>query len=108
MRRLGGPPPWRLDRGAQAIRAAPRGDEARARPRRLGIHPGRERHAGGPGRPSRGVAAVTEPTPLLLERLSRAAECGLEANVRAWLRFVGHRDGEPIELQALDVPDGRY
>ncbi len=39
--------------------------------------------------------------------LDLAAREGIAANVRRWLAFHGHADGEPIELQALNVATGR-
>ncbi|MCE7892310.1 MAG: hypothetical protein DYH12_21840 [Sorangiineae bacterium PRO1] len=43
----------------------------------------------------------------LLTRLEHAAAEGLEANLRRYLRFLGWTPGEPIELQALSVPEAR-
>lgn len=42
------------------------------------------------------------------EDFVRSGAVGIVANVRDWLRLIGHTDGQWIELQALDVPDGRY
>ncbi|MBN2193848.1 MAG: tyrosine-type recombinase/integrase [Polyangiaceae bacterium] len=43
----------------------------------------------------------------LRERLDSAADMGLSANIARFLRFLGHEDGDVIELQALGVP-GKY
>lgn len=50
------------------------------------------------------------PTPRardLRERLDSAADEGLSQNISRFLRFLGHEDGDVIELQALGVP-GKY
>jgi hypothetical protein len=50
------------------------------------------------------------PTPRardLRERLDSAADEGLSQNIARFLRFLGHEDGDVIELQALGVP-GKY
>ena len=41
-------------------------------------------------------------------RIKAAAAEGIAANARRALRAFGHADGELIELQALDVPDGKW
>lgn len=43
----------------------------------------------------------------LAAALAHAAEQGMATNVERWLAFHGHTEGEPIELQALDVSTGR-
>ncbi|MBN2191554.1 MAG: hypothetical protein JW751_01960, partial [Polyangiaceae bacterium] len=43
----------------------------------------------------------------LRERLDSAAAEDLSANISRFLRFLGHEDGNAIELQALGVP-GKY
>ncbi len=43
----------------------------------------------------------------LRERLDSAANEDLSANITRFLRFLGHADGDVIELQALGVP-GKY
>lgn len=50
---------------------------------------------------------VQSPPPGLLQRLEAAAAEGLSANTTRFLRFLGHQDGEVMELQALGVP-GKY
>jgi hypothetical protein len=40
------------------------------------------------------------------ESLAVAVTEGITLNFGRWLRFVGHEDGSPIELQAIDVPGG--
>jgi hypothetical protein len=52
----------------------------------------------------------SHPTPRardLRERLDSAADEGLSQNIARFLRFLGHKDGDAIELQALGVP-GKY
>jgi hypothetical protein len=41
----------------------------------------------------------------LRERLDSAAADNLSANIARFLRFLGHEDGDVIELQTLGVPN---
>lgn len=50
-----------------------------------------------------GVASERSSTPPE-SALEEAAAEGIGANFGRWLRFVGHIDGRPIELQAIEVP----
>lgn len=45
--------------------------------------------------------------PSLTARLNAAAAEGIEPNIKRWLRFVGARAGDAIELQALSVKTER-
>jgi hypothetical protein len=50
----------------------------------------------------------SHPTPRardLRERLDSAADEGLSQNIARFLRFLGHQDGDMIELQTLGVPN---
>jgi hypothetical protein len=50
----------------------------------------------------------SHPTPRardLRERLDSAADEGLSQNISRFLRFLGHEDGDVIELQTLGVPN---
>lgn len=54
------------------------------------------------------VQSARDVVPNRADRFARAAAEGLAANVLRFLGFQGLPDGAPIELQSLDVPDGKY
>ena len=40
--------------------------------------------------------------------LLRAVADGLRANIGRWIRFAGHRAGDVLEMQAIDVRSNRW
>ncbi len=44
----------------------------------------------------------------LLEQFTTAGAEGVGVNFNRYLDLIGYQDGEPIELQALDAPSGRF